>query len=141
MSGATAPLTVLGFDYGERRIGVAVGQTVSATASPLRVLAARHGQPDWEELARLVGEWRPDALVLGLPGTEDGAPHALAPAIRRFARRLRGRFGLPLAFADERLSSYEAASRAKGGALDAAAAAAVLETWLAEPTPCSTEIP
>src|SRR5690606_34402891 len=121
--------------------GVAVGQTVSNTAGPLRVLTARHGQPDWDELARLVAEWQPDLLVVGLPGTNDGAPHPLAPAIHRFARRLRGRFRLPVAFVDERLSSHEAARRAPGAPVDAAAAAAVLETWLAEPTSCSTEIP
>ncbi len=141
MSDRPAPCTVLGFDYGERRIGVAVGQTITRTATALCVLKARHGQPDWEALARLVAEWRPDALVVGLAATETGRAHALAPAIHRFARRLRGRYGLPIAFIDERLSSHAAAARGHRDALDAGAAQAILETWLAEPTPCTSEVP
>jgi len=136
-----APRTALGFDYGERRIGVAVGQTVTHTASPLATLAARDGQPDWTAVKRLVDDWRPDVLVVGWPTTADGAPHALAEPIARFARRLEGRFGLKVEFVDERLSSHAAEEFARDGrhgvdarGIDALAAALILETWLA-PTP------
>jgi len=128
------PRTALGFDYGERRIGVAVGQTVTRTASPLTTLKARDGQPDWSAVKRLVDEWRPDVLVVGRPSTADGAPHALAAAIERFARRLTGRFGLAVEFIDERLSSHAAADDARGSrhGLDAHAAALILESWLVD---------
>jgi putative Holliday junction resolvase len=125
--------TVLGFDYGERRIGVAVGQTVSRTASPLRTLPAKSGQPDWVVVAKLLAEWKPNRAVVGLPTTADGAPHPVVEAARRFARRLHGRFGLPVVFVDERLSSHAAAERTRDvDALDAMAACVILETWLAE---------
>lgn len=125
--------TALGFDYGERRIGVAVGQTITRTASPLATLVARDGQPDWRAVQKLVDDWRPDCLVLGMPGTADGRPHALAEPIARFARRLEGRFGLKVEFVDERLSSHEAADTARESrhGIDAHAAALILETWLA----------
>lgn len=126
-------VTALGFDYGERRIGVAVGQSLTRTAEALVTLPVRHGQVDWPAIAQLIDTWRPQQLVVGLPGTEDGQPHANADAIARFARRLHGRFKLPVAFVDERLSSYAASedpdTRRVG--LDAVAARLILETWLA----------
>lgn len=130
---AGAAQTALGFDYGERRIGVAVGQTVTRTASALTTLPARHGQPDWTLLKRLIDEWQPDCLVVGMPTTADGQPHALAAAITRFGRRLEGRYRLPVCFVDERLSSYAAEEFARGSRLgvDAHAAGQILETWLA----------
>ena len=129
---ARAPRTAMGFDYGEKRIGVAVGQTVTRTASPLATLPAKHGQPDWTVLGRLIGEWQPDCLVLGLPTTAEGNPHPMAEPIARFARRLGGRFGKPVDFVDERLSSYAAEefSRRSGLGVDAHAAQQILETWL-----------
>ncbi len=140
MTGGTAR-TALGFDYGARRIGVAVGQTVTHTASPLATLAARDGQPDWAALAKLVEAWRPNVLVVGLPTTADGAPHALAESIARFARRLEGRFGLKVEYVDERLSSHAAAELARDSrhGVDAHAAALILETWLAPATARETE--
>lgn len=127
------PRTALGFDYGMRRIGVAVGQTVTRTASPLATLPARDGQPDWTAVRRLIDTWQPDVLVVGLPTTADGSPHALAAPITRFARRLAGRFGLAVEFVDERLSSHAAAALACDSrhGVDAHAAALILETWLA----------
>ncbi|MEN9727729.1 MAG: hypothetical protein RL434_2095 [Pseudomonadota bacterium] len=126
--------TVLGFDYGERRIGVAVGQTLTRTANPLRVLPAHAGQPDWAEVQRLIETWRPTRLVVGLPSTADGAPHPVAEAIKRFGRRLHGRFGLGVEYVDERLSSHEAAALCGNdpAQLDAVAAGLILETWLME---------
>ena len=131
---ARAPRTALGFDFGEKRIGVAVGQTITRTASPLTTLPARQGQPDWAVLGRLIDEWRPDCLVLGMPSTADGNPHPMAEPIARFGRRLGGRFRRPVAFVDERLSSYAAGdlARRSGLGIDAHAAQQILETWLVE---------
>ena len=125
--------TVMGFDYGERRIGVAVGQTVTRTAQALITLRVQNGQIDWPAIAELIATWRPSQLVLGLPGNNDGQIHPNAAPIARFARRLAGRFQLPVAFVDERLSSYAAAEdpAARRLGLDAVAARLILETWLA----------
>lgn len=126
-------VTALGFDYGERRIGVAVGQSQTRSAQALVTLTVRNGQVDWPAIERLIDEWRPQQLVVGVPGNDDGSPPANADAIARFGRRLHGRFHLPVAFVDERLSSYAASedpdTRRVG--LDAVAARLILETWLA----------
>lgn len=142
MSAAPTAETVLGFDFGERRIGVAVGQTVTRTATPLVTLTARAGQPDWTALERLIRDWQPTRLVVGLPSTADGVPHPLAAAITRFGRRLHGRFGLPVAYIDERLSSHLAATHCAGDrqVLDAIAAALILETWLTTPQPRTEQV-
>jgi len=132
VSGGAA--TLLCFDYGEKRIGVAVGQTLTGTATPLATLPAREGAPDWARVAALVAEWSPDALVVGLPLNMDGTEQALTGRARRFANRLRGRHALPLHFADERLSTREARGR-EGGVpregRDAVAAQVILEGWMA----------
>ena len=134
MSGA-APATLLGFDFGERRIGVAVGQTLTGTATPLTTLPARDGTPDWERIAALVREWQPDALVVGLPLNMDGSEQTLTARARRFGNRLRARVALPLHFADERLSTREARDREGDAApregRDALAAQVILEGWMA----------
>ena len=126
-------VTALAFDYGERRIGVAVCQSQTRTAQALVTLVVRNGQVDWPAIAELVEQWQPQQLVVGLPATDDGQPHSNAAPIARFARRLHGRFHLPVAFVDERLSSYAASedpdTRRVG--LDAVAARLILETWLA----------
>ena len=123
----------MGFDYGERRIGVAVGQTVTRTAQALVTLQVRNGQIDWPAITQLITTWKPQQLVLGLPSFDAGAAHPNAAPIARFARRLTGRFQLPVAFVDERLSSYAAAEdpAARRLGLDAVAARLILETWLA----------
>jgi len=128
-------MSILAFDYGERRIGVAAGQTVSSTATPLKTLVARKNGPDWEAISALIKAWEPDALVVGLPINMDGTEHALAPAVERFTRQLRGRFGRPVYTVDERLTSWEARGRLGGAereGLDAVAAQVILETWLAQ---------
>jgi len=125
--------TVLGFDFGELRIGTAVGQTVTGSATPLEVLNNPHrGRPDWEGIARLIEEWAPRALVVGIPCLDDGTEYPIARRIHRFARQLHGRFHLPVFEADERLSSVEGAQRLgrHDGPVDHAAAAVILETWL-----------
>ncbi len=133
--------TLLAFDFGHRRIGVAVGQTLTASANPLTVIAVTN-QPDWQAIGDLLDEWKPVALVVGLPLAADGSETELSEDARRFGRRLHGRFGLEVYFEDERLTSFSAEqqfieSRQKGGkrqkdaALkDAVAASIILQSWL-----------
>lgn len=124
--------SVLAFDFGTKRIGVAAGQTVTATASPVATISARRNGPDWNSISVLIETWAPDALVVGMPLNQDGTDHELAPSVRGFIHQLRGRYGLPVHTIDERLSSYEAQDRINGGegaGLDAVAAQVILETW------------
>jgi putative Holliday junction resolvase len=129
--------TLLGFDYGLRKIGVAVGQTVTGSASPLVTLRSRGTQPDWPQIKRLVQDWQPSAAVVGLPFNMDDTEATVAPQARRFARQLAGRFGLAVHLVDERLTSIEARRRlgpdaASRDQVDAMAAKLILETWLCE---------
>jgi len=126
----------MAFDFGKRRIGVAVGQTVSRTATALRTLGAKNGAPQWPAVTTLIDEWQPDLLVVGMPDTADGAPSALEKPIRRFSADLEKRYGLPTTFVNERLSSYAAGFSvdANGAGLDAEAAKMILQTWF-EQTP------
>ena len=135
--GDTAPLTLMGFDYGERRIGVAVGQTITRSASPLAIIAVRDGRPEWEALSRLVDQYAPELMVVGVPSHADETPHPLASRIERFCNQLRERYRLPVQTINERLSSHEAQERmgAAGKAIDALAAQVILETWLNENHP------
>lgn len=100
--------TFLGFDYGERHTGVAVGSTFSGMAQPVAVLAAKGGAPDWDAIDRLVAEWRPNGLVVGLPLNMDGSATRVTRAARAFGESLRARYNLPVHMADERLSSRAA---------------------------------
>lgn len=100
--------TALAFDYGTRSIGVAVGQSLTGSATPLAPLKARDGVPRWEEIAALLKEWQPRQVVVGHPLNMDGTESELSQQASRFARRLAGRFNLPVAQIDERLSSFEA---------------------------------
>lgn len=125
--------TLLGFDFGTRRIGVAVGQRVTGTSRALTTLTAREGQPDWAQVEQLIATWRPDALVVGLPLALDGSRSEVTAAAERFARRLHGRFRLPVHMQDERLSSYAAEQLTEGSRrdrLDATAARIILQDWL-----------
>ena len=117
----------LAFDFGTRRIGVASGNSLIGQATPLRTVDAGVGALD--AIGKLVDEWRPDALVVGVPVHPDGAAHENTRRARRFARQLHGRFHLPVHEVDERYSTTEA--RAEGRRdLDAAAAAIILEQFL-----------
>lgn len=131
---AAPPQTLLGFDFGTRRIGVAAGQRITGTARALATLNARDGQPDWAQVEQLIANWQPDALVVGLPLQLDGTRSEITAAAERFARRLHGRFRLPVHLQDERLSSYAAeAAREdprKRDDLDAEAARIILQDWL-----------
>ena len=141
----TGPTTLLAFDVGARRIGVAVGNTVSMSASEVGVLDVHEAGPDWERLDRWVREWRPDALVVGDPATLDGGDQPIRARARVFAAEIGRRYGLAVQQVDERTSSIEAAQRFAAGRaagtrrrrqaanLDALAAVVILERWLAEP--------
>ncbi len=143
-------VTLLGFDYGTRRIGVAVGQKLTNSATPLVTLPTRDNKPDWEAITRLIKEWQPSALVVGVPLGE-GGEHPVTRAARRFSLQLGQRYGLPVHTVDERLSSHAAQGRAiaKGSAsvargrrpgataghksaIDHIAAQVILQTWLDE---------
>jgi putative holliday junction resolvase len=124
----TAPRTLLGFDFSARRVGVASGNTLTGTATPLATLR-EEGDARFAAIGRLIAEWQPAALVVGVPRHPDGAAHDNTRRAERFARQLAGRFGLPVHEVDERYTTTEA--RALGAAdADAAAAALILEQHL-----------
>lgn len=129
-------MLVLAFDFGLKHIGVATGQPLTGTATPLTTLRARDGMPDFGEVGALISEWRPTRLLIGLPLNMDDSESDMSRRARKFARRLEGRFRVPAELVDERLSSREAHSRLGKGAASAhshaAAAAVIAETWLAE---------
>jgi putative Holliday junction resolvase len=136
-----APRLLLGFDYGTKQIGVAVGQVITGQARELCVLKAQNGVPDWQQIEALMREWQPDALVVGLPLNMDGTPSDMSARAEKFARRLNGRFNLPVHTHDERLTTFEAkGERPRQGQhggyrdrpVDALAAALLLEGWLSD---------
>ncbi|MGH8665626.1 MAG: Holliday junction resolvase RuvX [Burkholderiales bacterium] len=129
---------VLAFDFGTRRIGVAVGDTRLRIAHPLATIAAEDNRRRFEAIERLVDEWQPVRFVLGHPASRGAEPHPLAPALQRFERRLAARFGVPVERVDETLSSWEASRRLSAAGrpargqkpqLDAMAACVILESW------------
>lgn len=128
--------TLLGFDYGDRRIGIAVGQGVTRTATALCTVNSSNGAPDWDRIGALIEEWRPQALVVGLPCHADGSDSGMTRAARSFARQLEARYDLPVHTMDERLSTHAAVElqrRTTQGAStdrDAAAARIILQDWL-----------
>ncbi len=127
---------LLGFDYGSHKIGVAVGQALTATATALETLSMVNRRPDWARIGQLLDEWRPEALVVGHPFEMTGREANNAAGAKKFARQLHGRFHLPVHLADERLTSREAWARLGDRAaadptrVDAFAAKLILETWL-----------
>jgi putative Holliday junction resolvase len=136
------PEVVLALDYGRRRIGVAVGTSGLGTATALGAVTAA-AEPDWARLDRLLREWAPGRLIVGLPYNMDGSDNELTVASRAFAGALAGRYGLPVDLVDERLTSHEAAAelraerrngvrtrRVRREDIDANAARLILETWL-----------
>ena len=134
----------MGFDHGTDKIGIAIGQEITATGRPLTILANRNRRPDWEAIARLIQEWRPQRLVVGLPYHLDGSESEQTRRAARFGRQLQGRTGLPVDTMDERLSSEAARAafadlrrtgarkRRARGPLDDMAAALILEHWMLE---------
>ena len=104
----STPRTFLGFDYGLKNIGVAVGQELTNTASPLTVIKARNGIPNWDDIQKLLDQWQPQLLIVGLPLNMDGSEQVMSKAARKFGNRLNGRFQIAVEWQDERLSTYEA---------------------------------
>lgn len=128
--------TYLGFDFGLKRIGVAVGQDLTRSATALETLAAVNGKPDWDAVARLLDQWHPHALIVGLPLNMDGTETELTPRARRFGNQLRERFKRPVHWMDERLSTIEAerliaqSGSKRGADSDKLAAQLILQSWL-----------
>ena len=131
LASSSAILSFLAFDFGTKRIGVASGNSLTRSAAPLGTIAVE-GEARFEAIGRLIAEWRPAALVVGVPFHPDGAGHINTGRARRFGRQLRSRFGLTVHEVDERYTTTEARA---GGAvdLDAGAAAIILEQFLAGP--------
>lgn len=129
--------TLLCFDFGMRKIGVAVGQSVTKTAKALRNIKAQDGVPKWEQIGELINTWHADALVVGLPYNMDGTEQNISLAARKFAKRLEAKFQLTVHLKDERLTTKEAQSQLheqgdKRTDVDSYAAALILESWLRE---------
>ncbi len=133
------PRCIMAFDFGTRQIGLAVGQTLTASGQPLATLKARDGQPNWDEIAAYIKQWQPDTLIVGLPLNMDDTESPFCQRARKFARRLQGRMVLPVKMVDERLSTAEAKSRGshtdsyRENPVDSQAACLILETWLQNP--------
>ncbi|MGR9099601.1 MAG: Holliday junction resolvase RuvX [Gammaproteobacteria bacterium] len=134
--------TYLGFDFGNKKIGVAVGQLETRTASPLQTLRSINQKPDWEAIGKLIREWRPAGLVVGVSRQADGSDNPITPRMVKFCRQLEGRFHLPVHQIDESLSTFEAkqllydevsVTAAKLWEVqDQLAAQLILQTWLNE---------
>ncbi|ARD40086.1 Holliday junction resolvase RuvX [Edwardsiella ictaluri] len=132
------PRTILAFDFGTRSIGCAIGQELTGCARPLQSFKANDGVPDWQQIEKVLREWQPDLVVVGLPLNMDGSEQPLTQQARKFANRLHGRFGVQIALQDERLSTVEARAHLfagggyralEKGRVDAASAALILESW------------
>jgi putative Holliday junction resolvase len=135
--------TLLGFDFGTKRIGIAIAQEVTGTANPLTTVNAVKHKPDWESISKIIAEWQPDLLVVGLPLHMDGTEQAMTQAAKRFSNQLNGRYQIPVALMDERLSSNEAESilneRSGSGLLfqdkaqiDMISAQLILQSWMSQ---------
>ncbi|ADO47082.1 Holliday junction resolvase RuvX [[Enterobacter] lignolyticus] len=130
--------TLIAFDFGTKSIGVAVGQRITGTARPLSALKAQDGTPDWNAVEKILTEWQPDAVIVGLPLNMDGTEQPLTARARKFANKLHGRFGVKIELHDERLSTVEARAglfehggyRALNkGRVDSASAVIILESY------------
>ena len=130
--------TVLAFDFGTQSIGCAVGQSITGTAQGLPAFKAQDGIPNWEQIEKVIKNWQPDLLVVGLPLNMDGTEQPLTQRAKKFANRLNGRFNLPVALQDERLTTVEARAEifTRGGykslkkeKVDSISACLILESW------------
>ncbi len=136
--------TVMGFDYGKTRIGVAIMNTLTGIPTPQSTINARDGAPDWTAISRCLNEWKPARLVVGMPRKLDGSDSAMQEPIERFIRQLAGRYNLPVDVVSEQLSSREAEQRLKQARqagrkrkirkdeIDQVAATIILESWMQE---------
>ena len=132
---------VIAFDFGLKRIGVAVGQTITKTARPLMTLQAKEGVPDWEQVSQLVKRFEPRVWVVGMPLTMDGKEQSVTSVARQFAQTLRALYQIPVDEVDERLTTKEARARIfnaggyralQDGQVDAHAAQLILQHWFSE---------
>jgi putative Holliday junction resolvase len=132
----------IGFDFGYKRIGVAVGQKLTCSASPLTTIDAKVGVPNWDSIEKIIKQWNPQALIVGLPTCIDDSELYTTKAARRFAKQLKQRFELPVHLVDERLSTVEARGhlfeqggykKIKKTEVDSIAACVILEQWLQHP--------
>ena len=130
--------TVLGFDFGTKSIGVAVGQSITGSANPLTSIKAVDGIPNWDDIGKLINEWKPDLLVVGLPLNMDGTEQEMTQRARKFGNRLNGRFGIKIATVDERLTTADAKARLfelggfkalTKGQVDAVSAVLIVESY------------
>lgn len=136
--------TILGFDYGANRTGVAIANTITGVATPESVLYSKNGQPDWQGIQKLIDLWRPKQLIVGMPRKLDGSDSSMKDTILKFCRQLEQRTQLPVSLANEQLSSREAEQRLKLARqsgrkrkirkeeIDQLAAAIILENWMQE---------
>jgi putative Holliday junction resolvase len=131
--------SVLGFDFGLKRIGLATGQTITGTATPLCTLQTVNQTPDWASIAAQIQKWRPDALIVGIPYLADGGESDMTRAARNFSKQLEQRFQLPVFTIDESYSSYAAEQALKADKkiakhnkdeIDKMAAAMIVQSWL-----------
>lgn len=129
----------IGFDFGYKRIGMAVGQKITRKASPLATINANKGVPDWQNLQKVLNEWRPQALIVGVPTCIDGTEQYTTKLAEKFAKQLEKQFSLPVYLVDERLSTIEAREilfsaggykKIQKSAIDSVAACVILEQWL-----------
>lgn len=143
--------TILGFDFGTKRIGIAIGQEVTGTTNPLMTIKAIKNKPDWDRISKIIEEWQPDLFVVGLPLHMDGSEQDMTQAARRFSNQLNGRYQLPVELVDERLSSDEAESiikeqyRSLGDSIfpdkaqvDMISAQLILQSWMASRSTTAT---
>jgi putative holliday junction resolvase len=140
--GKTSDETYLGFDFGNKKIGIAVGHLVTGIASPLQTLRAINQAPDWDGISKIIGEWRPSGLVVGISKQDDGSDNPITPRMLKFCRQLEGRYRLPVFRQDEALSTFEAkqmlfdevnVNAAKLWAVqDQLAAQLILQSWFNE---------
>lgn len=135
-------MTLLAFDFGLARTGIAIGNTLTNIATPLCVLKSHDEKPDWEGISKLIKEWQPKRLIVGIPSYLDGSKSEMTQRTERFCRQLTGRYALPVETVNEQLSSLEAKQRLKQtrqkgrkkkitkGEIDKLAAAIILESWI-----------
>ena len=132
---------LLAFDFGLKRIGVAVGQTVTKSARPLETLAAKDGTPDWKQIESLIKKWQPQALIVGIPLNMNGTDQPITKRAREFSTLLGKKYALPIIEMDERLTTKDARERLfeqggykalQGGQVDQVAAQLILQNWFAE---------
>lgn len=138
-AGVDKSSTVIAFDFGMRSIGIAVGQAITHTASPLQAIKAIDGIPNWDELSKLIDDWEPNALLVGLPLNMDGTEQDITASVKRFVGRLKHKYNLPVFLHDERLSTVDAKAKLfeLGGykklskeKVDSVSACLIYESWV-----------